>query len=275
MGVRIATAQFSAKLADVPGNLKRAAAFVAAAKAMDAQIVLLPETFTSGFSFSLKPADVAEVIPGPATDFLGRVAADNAVYLYGSMIERDGGTFYNTGVFISPSKGLVERYRKLHLFSIEKELFGPSDGPKWVDTEFGTFGLTICYDLCFPEYIRGLVLQGADIILNSTNWLTVGPSQDWDEWQWSALQPTALAQARALENTVGLAMCCQVGLTENVLSFGHSVIVSPSGRVLARLGEGEGVTCAEIAMERAPKFRELATYLPDRRTDIYKKLLDL
>ena len=73
-------------------------------------------------------------------------------------------------------------------------------------TELGTLGLTICMDLLFPEYIRGLVLSGAEYILNSTDWLHYGPI---DHWQWHYQQPRALVTVRALENTVCLAMACQ------------------------------------------------------------------
>jgi predicted amidohydrolase len=104
----------------------------------------------------------------------------------------------------------------------------------------------------------------------------VGPPQDWDIWEWNHEKPTALAVARALENIVGLAMACQgEGLTGSIRSFGHSVITSPSGRILAELGDGEGVTTAEIPVERVDEWRQTATYLEDRRVDLYRRLLDL
>lgn len=274
MGGKFAVAQMYSKLRDVQGNLKKAADLIAAASAQGADVVLLPELFTSGYSFSLDIAEVAQTVPGPATDFLSQVASKHNVYVYGSLVERDGQRFHNCGVFISPDKGYTAKYRKAHLFGDEKRIFGPGEGVTVVETRVGRLGLSICYDLCFPEFIRGIVLAGAEVLLNSTNWLTVGPPQGWDEWQWCYKQPQALAVARALENTVGLVMCCQsAGLTENIYSFGHSCIVSPSGRILAELGDGEGVTTAEIPMERVASWRAIATYLPDRRVELYRRLL--
>jgi predicted amidohydrolase len=274
MGPRIAVGQMHSELYDIEANLEKAARLVAAAQSQGAQVVLLPETFPSGYDFGPKKLEYAQPIPGPITDYLCGLAAKHNVYIYGSMIEKEDGTYYNAAPFISPKEGLVARYRKVHLFGEEKQVFKPGDDMVLVDTEFGRLGLTICMDLCFPEYNRGLVLNGATIILNSTNWLTVGPPQDWDIWEWNHEKPTALAIARALENTVGLAMCCQgEGLAGSIYSFGHSVIIGPSGRILAQLGRGEGVTTAEIPMEKVGEWRELATYLADRRVDLYKQIL--
>jgi predicted amidohydrolase len=119
-------------------------------------------------------------------------------------------------------------------------------------------------------------LNGAEIILNSTNWFTVGPPQDWDVWQWDHTKPAALAVARALENTVGLVMGCQAeGLAGSIRSFGHSMIVGPSGRILAELGGGEGVTAAEIPTDRVGEWRQIAAYLADRQAHLplYRRIL--
>jgi predicted amidohydrolase len=274
MGPRIAVGQMHSTAYDIDGNLEKASRLVAAAKSQGAQLVLLPETFPQGYDFGPKKLEFAEPIPGPITDVLCGLAAEHDVYVYGSMIEKDGGAYYNAAPFISPQGGIIAKYRKVHLFGEEKDVFQSGDEPVLVDTEFGRFGLTMCMDLCFPEYNRGLVLDGAEVILNSTNWLTLGPPQDWDEWEWNHDKPTAMAMVRALENTVGLAMACQSGgFTGSIYSFGHSVIVGPSGRILAKLGSGEGVTTAEIPMDRVEEFRALATYLVDRKVGLYKRQL--
>jgi predicted amidohydrolase len=276
MGPRIAVGQMHSKAYDVAGNLEKAARLVRAAKGQGAQIVLLPETFPTGYNFGPEKLEHAETIPGPITDFLGELAAEQGVYLYGSMIETDAEEYYNAAPLISPEGDIIAKYRKAHLFGEEKEVFLPGEEAVVVETPLGRLGLTICYDFCFPEYVRGLKLSGADIILNSTNWLTVGPLQDWDFWEWNPEKPTALAVVRALENTISLAMSCQAdGLTGSIRSFGHSVIVSPSGRILAQLGAGEGVTTADLPLERVSEWQAIATYMEDRRVDLYRPLLDL
>ncbi len=120
-------------------------------------------------------------------------------------------------------------------------------------------------DLCFPEYIRGLVLNGDEYILNTTDWLRYG---EITEWRWSHQQTKALARIRALENTVGLAMADQWGTEGPFTKFGHSCIVSPSGRILAGLDEGEGVVVHETGMENLNEWRQIATYLEDHRDKI-------
>ena len=274
MGGKFAVAQWHSVLGDVEANLEKAAVLIDAAAEQGADVVVLPETFTTGYSFNLEVSELAQPVPGPASDYVAELAAKHNVYIFGSIMERDGGAFHNCGLFCSPDGGLVAKYRKAHLFGDEKKGFEPGNEIGIVETRVGRLGLSICYDLCFPEYMRGIVLGGAEVILNSTNWLTVGPPRDWDEWQWSWRQTRALAVARALENTVGLVMCCQgAGLSENIYSFGHSCIVSPSGRVLAELGDGEGVTVADIPMERVADWRQIAAYLDDRRVELYGRLL--
>jgi len=143
-----------------------------------------------------------------------------------------------------------------------------------VKTELGTLGLTICMDLLFPEYIRGLVLSGAEYILNSTDRLRYGPI---DHWQWHYQQPRALVTVRALENTVCLAMACQWGTEGEFSKFGYSCIVSPSGRILAGVEEGEGVAVHDLSIGGVEQWRSTATYLEDRKDhiDLYRRLLDL
>lgn len=276
MDVKVAVGQFSSRLYDVEANLEQAAQAVKGASALGAQLVVLPETFPSGYDFGPAKLAYAQPIPGPITDCLSRLADEHNIIIYGSMIERDGAVYHNAAPLIVPQRGVVAVHRKVHLFGEEKEVFRPGEDIVVVETELGRLGLTICMDLCFPEFSRGLVLNGADIILNSTNWFTVGPPQDWDIWQWSPAQPAALAVARALENTVGLVMGCQAeGLAGSIRSFGHSMIVGPSGRVLAQLGAGAGIAVAEMPLERAAEWRQVAAYLTDREQhlSLYRRIL--
>jgi predicted amidohydrolase len=270
MGTRIAVAQIDSVLGDIEANLERLGSFVSVAKEQGARAVLFPELFTTGYTLGFDLRKLAEPVPGRTTDYLARLSAESGLYIYGSIVEKRGDKHHNAGVFLSPSEGLIAVYRKVHLFGEEKDILDPGTEPVVVDTDMGPIGLTVCYDLVFPEYIRGLVLMGARFIFNSTFWLRVGAP---DEWDWSHRQPTALAVARALENTTGLAMSCRFGSEGDIIGFGHSCVVSPSGRILARLGEGEGVTSAEIPMDRVADFRKLATYFEDRRVELYRKML--
>jgi predicted amidohydrolase len=188
------------------------------------------------------------------------------------MIERgSGGRLYNTLVMLAPSGELAGSYRKCHMFSVERNFFTPGDKGAVYDTDFGRIALTVCYDLVFPEYIRSLVLQGAELILNGTDWIT-------DEWQtgkgWSGEVASRLAATRALENTVHVAMANRVGVEAGWKSLGHSCVCAPSGAFLARIEEGEGIATATVELDSPEweKWRSIATYLPDRRLDLYERL---
>ncbi len=274
MTIKVAVAQMNSILGDVDANLKKVEALMRSAANLNAQLVLVPETFTTGYDVADRLSEVSDTIPGRVTDFLGKLTQELDLYFYGSFIEKNGDQYHNTGAFIAPSGEVLARYRKVHLFAAEKEMFVPGDEPAIVKTELGTFGLTICMDLLFPEYIRGLVLNGTEYILNTTDWLRYGPL---DEWEWQYKQARALACIRALENTVCLAMACQWGTEGEFTKFGHSCIVSPSGRVLAGIEEGEGVVVQDLTIEGVDKFRQIATYLEDRKDhlDLYRKQLDI
>lgn len=272
--MKVAVAQMNSVLCDVDANLKKVEALMRSAAQQGADIVLVPETFTTGYEVGDRIGDVSYPIPGRITDFLAKLCRELKLYFYGGMIEKDGRVYHNTAVLISSRGEILARYRKVHLFSSEKAMFAAGAEPVVVKTEFGTLGLTICMDLLFPEYIRGLVLSGAEYILNSTDWLRYGPL---DQWQWHYQQPRALATVRALENTVCVAMACQWGTEGNFTKFGYSCIVSPSGRVLAGLEEGEGVAVHELSMEGVGQWRAIASYLEDRKEHLamYRRMLDL
>lgn len=273
MGFIVAVAQMNSMSGEVARNLEKAEKLVRAAASLGAKLVVLPETFSTGFDIGQDVLNFAEPIPGKTTDHISALCRELRVFFFASLIEREKDRCFNTGVFIGPDGQLVAKYRKVHLFHSEKQMFIEGYEPAIIETELGTFGLTICMDLLFPEYIRGLVLNGAEYILNTTNWLRWGPP---DEWGWSHLQPRALACIRALENTVGLAMACQWGQEGAFTKFGYSCIVSPSGRILAGLEEGEGVVVHELSMDRVEEWRKIATYLKDRKAhvNLYRRLLE-
>jgi predicted amidohydrolase len=269
--VEVAVAQMDCVPGNVAANLERVEAFVASAARQNAQIVVLPECATTGYFVEGDIRNLAEPIPGPTTHRLEEIARRYGAYVVIGMVERDGGTYYNSSVLISPTHGLLGRYRKIHLFSAEKQIFTPGDEPAIFDTEFGRVALTICYDLVFPEYIRALALRGVQLLLNSTNWIT----NDWQTKKgWGGDVVSALAAIRALENTIHVAMADRTGIEAGWKSLGHSCIAAPSGGYLARIGEGEGVAVATISVDDPEweKWREIATYLPDRRVDLYERL---
>jgi predicted amidohydrolase len=156
------------------------------------------------------------------------------------------------------------------LFGPERAIFTPGDQPVVIETALGRLGLSVCYDLMFPEFIRSLVLNGAQVVLNATDWIT-------DAWQnsmgWSGETVSSLARIRALENGVHVAMADRAGVEAGWRSLGGSTVASPTGRVLAALGADEGVATATIDIESADfaRWSELATYVQDRRPELYER----
>ena len=198
-----------------------------------------------------------------------RSARNRGIHLVVGMIERADGKYYDDAVLFTP-EGDYHVYRKTHLFGPERAIFTPGDQPVVVDTALGRLGLTVCYDLMFPEFIRSLVLNGAQVVLNATDWIT-------DTWQssmgWSGDTVASLVRIRALENGVHVAMADRAGVEAGWRSLGGSTVASPTGRVLATLGADEGIARRRSTLRApiSPAGRKLATYVQDRRPELYER----
>ncbi len=267
---RVAVAQMDCVLGDVEANVAKIEGL-----AHGADLVVFPECATTGYFLGERARDLAETVPGPTTDRLETLAKRNNAYLLVGIVERErgGDRLFDSAAFISPSRGLLACYRKVHLFAGEKAIFSPGDSSAVLDTDLGRIGLTICYDLMFPEYVRSLALDGAQVILNCTDWIT-------DDWQtrtmgWTGTTTSALAATRALENGVYVAMANRVGEEMGWRSLGCSCVAAPSGAFLCRLGEDEGVGSASVVLESPDltRWRSIATYLADRRPELYGQRL--
>jgi 5-aminopentanamidase len=264
---RVAVAQMDCTLGETEPNVRKIERF-----ASGADLVIFPECATTGYFVGERAQAVAETVPGPTTERLAALARRTNAHLMVGIVEREKGgeRLFDSAVLISPRGGLLACYRKVHLFAGEKALFTPGAQPMVVDTELGRVGLTICYDLMFPEYIRSLVLDGAQVILNSTDWIT-------DEWQsrtmgWGGETTSALAAIRALENGVYVAMANRVGTELGWKSIGYSCVAAPTGAFLVRMGEEEGVQGADVDPDTPDlaRWKSIATYLTDRRPELYK-----
>lgn len=272
LDAKVAVVQLDCVLGEVQANVRKIERFVSMAAAHGSNLIVVPELGTTGYFVGERLGELAEPIPGPTTRLLAEIARRSHAYLVTGIAERaDDGHLYNASVLLSPEGRLVGRYRKCHLFSTERQFFTPGDDPAVFDTEFGRVALTICYDLVFPEYIRSLVDLGAQLIVNSTDWIT-------DAWQtsvgWSGVVVSHLAATRALENTVHVAMANRVGMEAGWKSLGHSCVCAPSGAFLTRIEEGEGIATADVSLDNAEwqRFRSIASYLDDRRMGLYSRL---
>lgn len=209
--------------------------------ALDAALVVLPELFSTGYQFRSKK-ELVELAEDPANGYAGRrlaeAAKDKNLFIVAGFAERAGRKLFNSSMLVGP-RGLVDVYRKAHLFLDEKEIFNRGDTAFRVhNIGPARIGMMICFDWFFPEAARDLARKGADIICHPSN--LVLPHC-----------PDAMI-TRSLENRVFTITANRVGAEERVegrsLKFiGKSQITAPDGRVLARAtGRGEAVRTVEI-----------------------------
>ncbi|MEQ8897258.1 MAG: carbon-nitrogen hydrolase family protein [Roseovarius sp.] len=267
--LKVSVAQMHCVPGDVEANLGIIEKLVALAAQEGAKLIVLPEMATTGYFISDRLNELAEEEDGPTSRRLGEIAKRHGAYLVVGAPIREEGKFFDAQLMFSAEGERIATYRKAHLFSAEREWFSAGDTPLVVGTPIGRIGLTVCYDLIFPEYVRKLTDMGADLIINSTNWITNEFQRQ--RWGWDAPTVTALAKTRALENGVWLAMSCCVGPEWEFDSIGHSCIVAPSGKVVASLGRSIGTATHEAVFqeEDLDRWRALATYRADRRPELY------
>ncbi|MER6713061.1 MULTISPECIES: carbon-nitrogen family hydrolase [unclassified Streptomyces] len=223
-----------------------------------ADLVVLPELWTTGAFAYEEFGREAEPLEGPTYEAMAKAASDAGVWLHaGSIPERDpDGPLYNTSLVFSPSGDLAAAYRKIHRFGFDKGeavLMGAGSELVTVRLPETTLGLGTCYDLRFPELFRGLVDAGAETLVVPAGW----PERRRSHW-------TLLAQARAVENQSFLLACATAGTHAGVPQAGRSIVVDPWGEVLAEAGAGEEVLTVEFDPGKVATTREQFPALKDR-----------
>ncbi|MFC9681928.1 carbon-nitrogen family hydrolase [Streptomyces sp. NPDC056948] len=223
-----------------------------------ADLVVLPELWTTGAFAYEEFGREAEPLEGPTYEAMAKAASDAGVWLHaGSIPERDpDGPLYNTSLVFSPSGDLAAAYRKIHRFGFDKGeavLMGAGAELVTVRLPQSVLGLSTCYDLRFPELFRGLVDAGAETLVVSAGW----PERRRSHW-------TLLAQARAVENQSFVVACGTAGTHAGVPQAGHSIVVDPWGEVLARAGADEEVLTVEFDPGKVATTREQFPALKDR-----------
>lgn len=248
---------------DLGANLEVVRARVGEAAAAGAQLVVLPECFAflgRGERDKMAIAESLDGAPGPILGALCELAAKHGVFVIGGgMPELEGDAqgakrAYNTAVVVSPEGRLVARYRKIHLFDVdipgratllESAATAPGQEPLVVDIHGWKVGVTICYDVRFPELYRALVKGGgAELLLVPSAFTAHTGRAHWH----------LLLRARAVEDQAWVVAAAQWGRhNEKRESFGHSLIVDPWGSVVGERAEGDGVVVHALdraAMER-------------------------
>jgi predicted amidohydrolase len=256
---------------DLEGNLARVRRWVGEAAKSGARLVALPENFAF-MGEEARKREIAERIdgspPGPILGALGEAASQHGVWIIGGgMPERSGDATrpFNASVLIDPRGAVAAVYRKVHLFDVSlpdgtslRESTATSAGAEAVTAEVDgvRFGMSICYDVRFPELYRKLVDQGARVVtVPSAFTLTTGK----DHWH-------VLLRARAIEDQVWVLAPAQHGKhARGRQTYGKSLIVDPWGEVVAQCSEGEGFATARLDFEYQDRVRTSLPSLMHRK----------
>ena len=256
--------------ADREGNIAAACRSIREAAAQGADFAVLPEMFCCPYQNDcFRPYGEAE--GGPAQTALSALAAELGIYIVGGTVpELEEDRVYNTCYVYDRRGRRIAKHRKAHLFDIdvqggqrfrESDTFSPGDQITTFETEFGTMGLCVCFDLRFEELARCMCLRGAQVIFVPAAFnMTTGPAH----WE-------LLFRQRAVDN-----QCFTVGVSPardeaaSYVAYGNSMAVDPWGNVLCRAGAEETTLYADLDMDRLKAVRAQLPILSARRTDLYE-----
>jgi predicted amidohydrolase len=272
----------AAQVAPVPGpltadtiksNVDNCVAMVErCVEATGAELVVLPETATTGFSPAVTAGELWElmdVVPGEVTLPLQRVASRLGVHLVVGTYERGDppGTVYNTALLVGPNGDVLGTYRKTHLFAGENVAHGgwvtPGDAATVVRTELGSIGLIICFDGDYPELARVNAIRGAEIICRPSALL-----RSADIWELTN-------RARAYDNHVYVIGANATGVDPaGLIYFGNSMIVTPIAEVVARAASHEGWVSVRLDPETALRSLTPGSNVPQRFDHLADRNLD-
>lgn len=274
--VIVSAVQMTAIDGEKERNVERMLGLIERAGRRGSALVVLPELWTGlGFSDPAIYRRIAEPIPGPVTALLAERARAFGMYIAGSMYEAaPDGRFHNTVPLIGPEGEIIGLYRKTHLFDapnrpdippgiVESSKVAAGDRLEVFGTNLARIGLSVCSDLRFPEVYRELALQGAEILVCASAFL----SPRYDHWEF-------FLRARATENQCFVVASGQYGTEpRSGLAFvGRSMVVDPWGVIVATASDEEGVVTVEIDLGFIETVRQRYPLLAQRRPALYSAL---
>ena len=269
--MRTACIQLTSR-ADKAANIEKTALLVRQAAAGGAELVLLPEKWNAIGDAQELHANAESLEDGESVAVMAEWARSHGIWLIGgSITERREGRekLSNTCVVFDPDGEIAAVYRKIHLFDVEvggivyreSEAEEPGDEPVVARVGDWSVGLSVCYDVRFPELYRVLALEGAELLTVPAHFTLHTGRDHWE----------VLLRARAIENTCYVAAAAQIGETRpGKPSFGRSLIGDPWGLVLALAPDEEGVIVADLDRERVARVRQNLPSLASRRPEAYR-----
>jgi N-carbamoylputrescine amidase len=282
--VKIGLVQMSCT-GDKSSNLRKAIERVRDAAGKGAQIVCLQELFTSLYFCDVEDYanfELAEAIPGPSTETLGKLAAELGVVIIASLFEkRAQGIYHNTTALLDADGSYLGKYRKMHIPDdpayYEKFYFTPGDlGYKVFRTRYAAIGVLICWDQWYPEAARITALMGAEILFYPTaiGWAAsqdaATNTEQYDAWQ-------TIQRSHAIANGVHVVSVNRVGLEQGgaMKFWGGSFVSNPFGSVIYQASHDQEETAAiEIDTAATDRYRTHWPFLRDRRIDSYQPIVN-
>ncbi|MDH5229784.1 MAG: carbon-nitrogen hydrolase [Gammaproteobacteria bacterium] len=250
-----------------------------------AQLICLQELHNTEYFCQVEEStnfDLAETIPGPSSEALGKLTKELQVVIVASLFEkRATGLYHNTAVVLDIDGEIAGRYRKMHIPDdpgfYEKYYFTPGDlGFTPIQTSLGKLGVLVCWDQWYPEAARLMALSGAEILIYPT---AIGwdPRDDQAEQQRQQNAWQIVQQAHAVANNLPVIVINRAGLeadpskqSAGIQFWGHSFIAGPQGEILAQADDtSQSILISEIDLFRTETVRRMWPYLRDRRIDEY------
>lgn len=271
---------------DRDANLERSARGLREAAAAGAALVVLQELHTGPYFCQTEDPscfDLAEPVPGPTTEHIGRLAAELGIVVVASVFERRApGVYHNTAAVLDRDGTLAGRYRKMHIPDdpgyFEKFYFTPGDlGFTPIDTALGRLGVLVCWDQWYPEAARLMALAGAEILVYPT---AIGwdPTDDAAERERQREAWLTVQRGHAVANALPVVCCNRTGMEQapgggGIHFWGSSFITGPQGELLAQAPvDEEAMLVVELDLARGEHIRRLWPFFRDRRIDAYAEL---
>jgi len=274
--------------ADVEANKVRLAANIRQLAGQGAQLVVLQELHNSLYFCQVEDTnqfDLAEPIPGPSTDYYGKIAAECGIVLVTSLFERRApGLYHNTAVVFDKDGSIAGRYRKMHIPDdpayYEKFYFTPGDlGFEPIQTSIGKLGVLVCWDQWYPEAARLMAMRGADLLIYPT---AIGwESSDSADEKSRQLNAWIISQrGHAVANGLPVISVNRVrheadpsGVTNGIQFWGNSFVAGPQGELIVTASnDKEENILVDIDMARSEAVRRIWPFFRDRRIDAYGEI---
>ncbi|GIV77425.1 carbon-nitrogen hydrolase family protein [Litorilinea aerophila] len=264
--ITVALVQMAPALANPEANLRKMGDFVEhICSEQQTDLIVFPELSYTGTELGLRATDLAERVPGHATNYLAKRASDYGTHIVFGMVikEKVESILYNGVVCLGPEGDVAAEYRKVHLLGEERQVYRNGFRFVNVDAEWGRFGLSIGHDLAFPEVARSLTLEGAELILVCANW----EEEMAASWR-------AHIISRACENAVFVAAANRVGQEPTMRFAGDSILVGPKGEIYTVLDEPiEGYAVATIDLDEVRHVREDRQLIQFREPAAYRAVV--